>query len=199
MPARRILVAYGTKYGQTARIAARIADVLAASGDVVTLTDVGELPRKMGPREFAGVVIGASVIGGRHQRRVRRFVRAHRNELNAMPTAFFSVSGSAASPYEASRAVARRNLEEMLRETGWRPRLTELVAGSIAYTKYSPPIRWLLKRIVAKEGGPTDTSRDHESTDWTQVQRFAETFSALVPRAVEAQPIQAQPVQAQPA
>lgn len=194
MPARHILVAYGTSYGQTAKIAARIADLLAASGDVVTLADVGELPRDTGPRDFAGVIIGASLIRGGHQRRVRRFVRAHRDALNAMPSAFFSVSGSAAGAAEAQRAAARRCVDELLRETGWRPGLTETIGGSIAYTKYLPLLRWMMKRITAKEGGPTDTSRDHELTDWAQVQRFAEAFSAMVPRPADARRVEAQPV-----
>jgi menaquinone-dependent protoporphyrinogen oxidase len=30
-----------------------------------------------------------------------------------------------------------------------------------------------MKRIARKEGGPTDESRDHDLTDWSEVSRFA--------------------------
>jgi menaquinone-dependent protoporphyrinogen oxidase len=35
-------------------------------------------------------------------------------------------------------------------------------------------MKWISKR----EGGSTDTSRDHEYTDWVSVERFAEEFIA---------------------
>jgi menaquinone-dependent protoporphyrinogen oxidase len=182
MHARRILVLYGTSYGQTAKIAERIASHLAASGDDVRLTDIAELPRGTAPSDFDGVVIGASVLGGKHQRAVRDFARRHHVMLNAMPSAFFSVTASAAGG-EAMREDVYRLLSEFRRETGWYPVLSEGVAGALAYTRYNPIIRWMMKRIAAKAGGPTDTTRDHELTDWAQVDRFADAFERMVVRA----------------
>jgi menaquinone-dependent protoporphyrinogen oxidase len=182
MSARRVLVLYGTSYGQTARIARRIADVLTALGNDVRLLDAADLPRGLTPRDVDGVVIGASVVAGRHQRAVRRFARAHHAALGAMPSAFFSVSASAAGG-EATRADVYRLLSEFRTETGWYPPLAEGIAGAIAYTKYNPLVRWQMRRICAKVGGPTETSCDHELTDWSQVQRFAETFGRMLARA----------------
>lgn len=42
---------------------------------------------------------------------------------------------------------------------------------------------WILKQIGKRNGGPTDTSRDHEMTDWQQVQHFVERFAAAVDQA----------------
>jgi menaquinone-dependent protoporphyrinogen oxidase len=36
-----------------------------------------------------------------------------------------------------------------------------------------------MKRIARAEGGPTDTSRDHELTNWEDVDEFAERFARL--------------------
>lgn len=181
MPTPRILIVYGTGHGQTAKIARRMADVLHAAGDAVTLADIPVLPRGLAPDEFDGVIVGASIHFDRHQDCVAHFVRAHRDALNAMPSGFFSVSGAAAGTTEADRARARRYVDEFLRETGWRPGLTESVAGAMAYTRYSPVLRWMAKHVSAKGGGPTDTSRDHEFTDWAQVERFAGAFAMMVP------------------
>ena len=185
MRARRIMIVYGTRYGQTAKIALRIEELLTAAGEIVTLTPADDLPIDFSPRDYDGIIVGASVIGGKHQRYVRDFVRRYRVMLNEMPTAFFSVSASAASADEHGRAAARRILGEFLRGTGWRPVLIQTVAGAIAYTKYSFPVRWMLRRISAKAGGPTDTSRDHELTDWEQIERFASTFARMMPRIAE--------------
>lgn len=182
MSARRILVAYGTRYGHTARVASRIADLLANGGDLVTLVPADDLPIDFSPRDYDAIVLGASIIGGRYQRSARRFAARYREELNAMPSAFFSVSASAASEDEAGREAAWEVIRRFLADAAWSPRLVESVAGAIAYTKYSFFVRWMLRRISAKAGGPTDTSRDHVLTDWAQVERFAWRVSGMVPR-----------------
>jgi menaquinone-dependent protoporphyrinogen oxidase len=99
-----------------------------------------------------------------------------------MPSAFFSVSASAAGG-EAMRADVFRLLAEFRTDTGWYPALAEGIAGAIAYTKYDPLVRWQLRRICAEVGGPTDTSCDHELTDWAQVRRFAELLARTLVRA----------------
>jgi menaquinone-dependent protoporphyrinogen oxidase len=181
MQPRRLLIAYGTRYGQTEKIALRMATLLAAAGDAVTCERADRLPRDLELRDFDGVIVGASVIRGRHQRNVRRFVRAHQDALNAMPSAFFSVSGSAAAADEPTRGAARRLMDDFLRDAGWRPRLAASVAGAMSFTRYDPITRWILKRISKREGGPIDTSRDHELTDWGQVEHFVRAFAATVP------------------
>ena len=181
MAARRILILYGTSYGQTAKIARHMADLLTASGETVTLVDASNQPHGLTPREFDGVIVGGSIIRGRHQKGVRRVVHVHWDVLNAMPSAFFSVSGAAASPDQAVRAEARRFVDAFLGETGWDPPLSETIAGAMAYTRYNPIVRWIVKRASKPAGGPTDTSRDHEFTDWAQVDRFVEAFEATLP------------------
>ena len=183
MRPHRVLILYGTNYGQTTKIAARVANRLEENGAIVNVHDVRELPSDPPLDAFDGVIIGASVIRGRHQRPVQDFVCKHYNMLNGMPTAFFSVSGSAASPDERGRADARRCAEEFLRATHWRPAMTQLIGGAMAYTKYGPLLRWIMKQIAKWNRGPTDTSRDHELTDWAQVANFAGRFAALLDQA----------------
>ena len=186
MPPRHILIVYGSTQGQTAKIAARMADHLAESGDVVALEDAAHPSPGLDPRDYDGIIVGSSVTFERHQRSVRRFVRAHLAALRSRPTAFFSVSGSAASPDLSGLTKAMRYIDDFLADTGWRPSLTQPVAGAIAYTKYGPLLRWVIKRITAKSGGPTDTSRDHEFTDWEQVREIADGLAALMPKREEA-------------
>jgi menaquinone-dependent protoporphyrinogen oxidase len=178
---RRFLIVYATSYGQTAKIARRMADLLIASGEAVTLVNARNHPRGLHAGEFDGVIVGGSIIGGRHQRELVRFVRDHRAVLNAIPSAFFSVSGSAASALETERAKARQFVDQFLDNTGWHSAFTETIGGAMAYTKYNPFLRWVVKRAAKAAGGSTDTSRDHEMTDWSQVERFVEVFVETVP------------------
>lgn len=182
MSPQRILIVYGSTHGQTARIGRHIGDLLGTLGRDVTLVDADALPRALDPRDFDGVIVGSSIIYRRHQPAVLRFVRANRDTLSAKPSAFFSVSASAAGRTEKERDGARRCVNDFLRHTGWRPGVTTTLGGAMAYTKYNPVLRWITRYISAKAGGPTDTSRDHELTDWTRVRRFVEDFALLLPR-----------------
>ncbi len=180
MEAPRILIVYGTRYGQTARIVQRIARVLTTQGcDVTTVR--GDAPGPgLGLDAYDGLVVGASLIAGHYQRYVERWIRRHSNALPGLPSLFVAVSGSAASADPEERVQAGAIMETFLAKVGWRPDATASVGGAIAYTRYNPLLRWMMKRISAKEGGPTDTSRDHELTDWDQVEGIARAFGARV-------------------
>jgi menaquinone-dependent protoporphyrinogen oxidase len=181
MSRRRILIVYASHYGQTAKVAHFIADQLRQAGDMVTLSRVEDFRGSIAPGQFNGAIIGASINFGKHQRSIGRFVRENREELGRMPSAFLSVSGAACSPHELPRAAAQQYIANFLRETGWHPTFTESIAGAMPYTKYSPFVRWMIGRISRKEGGPTDTSKDYEFTDWAQVRRCTERFVAELP------------------
>lgn len=173
---RRILIVYGTAYGHTAKIASRIERAIAHDGLSVAVLSA-ETTRHIDLTGFDGVIVGSPIISGKHRRSIDRFVNKNLEPLNRLPSAFFSVSGSAASANAQERSAARRIMESFLTEHGWNPDLTATFGGAISYTRYSPLIRFVMKRISRKEGGPTDTTRDHEMTDWGQVGDFADRFA----------------------
>ena len=176
----RVLVAYGSSEGQTAAIAERIGDVLDGEGHEVILVHAKHPPSDLEPDNYDGIVVGASIHAGTHQRYVRTFVSSHLEARSRRPSAFFSVSLSAASADPDTRADARALLEEFLEATGWEPDLTLSVAGALRYSEYGLLTRFVMKRIAGRERGDTDPSRDYEYTDWTEVEAFAREFAALV-------------------
>jgi menaquinone-dependent protoporphyrinogen oxidase len=165
----KILIVYGTTYGQTEKIVRRIDRELAKQGHDVSVFQGDQLPPELSLGVHAAVLIAASLIAGKHQRYIREFVRRHADQLNAVPSAFISVSASAADSPDLARAGA----ESFLRQTSWHPMFVQCFAGSLAYTQYRWWLRWIMKHISRSHGGPTDTSRDHELTDWEAVDRFA--------------------------
>ena len=169
----RVLVIYGTSYGQTQKIAVRIGATLQRRGFAVELCNAARTPPAFPVEDYAAVVVGCSIIAKGHQPAIERFVREHLSTLNRVPSAFFQVSASAGSEDERGRAAAQRLLDEFVTSHEWTPILSASIAGAINYTRYNFLLRWYMKRASAKHGGTTDTSRDHEYTDWAQVDRFA--------------------------
>jgi menaquinone-dependent protoporphyrinogen oxidase len=171
----RILIAYGTGEGQTGRVAARIADAARERGHGVESVDLGATTPG-DPSEYDAVVLGASIHAGSHQESVREFARAHREELAALPTAFFQVCLTAAEDTEEARETTDGYVAGFVDETGFEPDAVATFAGAIAYSKYGFLKRLLMKRIAASELEATDTSRDYEFTDWDAVDDFAGWF-----------------------
>ena len=101
--------------------------------------------------------------------------------LERRPSAFFSVSLSAADPGDEAIAETQAMVEKFVRETGWRPQRIEAIAGALVYTHYNVFIRQLIK-LIAKRHGRTelDTSLDYDFTDCEAVKRFARDFATAV-------------------
>jgi menaquinone-dependent protoporphyrinogen oxidase len=174
----RILVLYGTTDGHTARIARSIGDTLRTQGaevDVLRAHQPGP-----DPNDYKAIIVAASVHASGYQRPVRTWVRTHAHALSSKPTAFVSVClgvlQSDPDVQQEVRAIANR----FLLSTEWRPTVTKIVAGALLYREYNWLKRWVMKRIVTKAGGDTDTSRNYEYTDWNDLRAFAEEFGRSV-------------------
>jgi menaquinone-dependent protoporphyrinogen oxidase len=173
-----ILVIYGTTEGHTRKIAEFIAERLRTAGKTVDLVDSASPAAAQIAPIYAGAFIGGSLHQGKHQSSLAHFVKANAAWLNAIPTAFFSVSLSMAGKDEEWRAEAKRLADEFLADTGLNAGMVRLVAGALKYTEYDFLKRWIMKSIAQKAGGSTDTTRDTEYTDWDDVARFVDEYLA---------------------
>jgi menaquinone-dependent protoporphyrinogen oxidase len=172
---QRILVGFCTSEGQTSKVAEQVAQTLRAAGCEVDVRDIGE-STSLSLAGYDGVVLGASIHGGRHQRSMVAFAKNRRDELAGKPTAFFSVSMTAADPDAEHQRQAEEYVRHFEVETGWKPAMFALFAGALLYTRYGFIMRFIMKRISRHEGRPTDTSRDYEFTNWASVAHFAQDF-----------------------
>jgi menaquinone-dependent protoporphyrinogen oxidase len=173
---RTLLVVYASRYGQTEKIARRIADVAQREGiaaGVVAVGDVAETELA----ESSDVIVAGSVYFGRHARPLSRFVRRNLAMLAKRHTAFVSVCGAAEEP-GADLALARSYVGNFLRRTGWTPDTSATFGGAIPYSRYGWLLRRIMVRIATARGLGVDTSRDFDYTDWAAVDAFARTFIA---------------------
>ncbi len=171
-----ILVLYGTSTGQTAKIADHLARRMRDRGRMVECIDVRGLPRGFSIQPYDGIIIGGPIRMMKFPRSIVRFVRRYRDSLASHKAAFFAVCMAAADKRPEQQEMVQKWVGTFLQETGWTPKLQAVFAGALMYTKYNFITRLAMKRISASEGHSTDTSRDHEYTDWDAVDRFADEF-----------------------
>jgi menaquinone-dependent protoporphyrinogen oxidase len=174
----RTLVLYASTHGQTEKIALRVEEILRELG-VEAVAEKADGPVDIDPSDFDAVVVGASVHAGHHQREVLTWAKAHAATLNGMPSAFFSVSLSAAEDTDESREDNEGYLDDFAEQTGWTPTERTVLAGALQYLEYDFMTKLLMRLLMKHQDHPTDTSRDYDYTDWGQVESFGRTCAAL--------------------
>jgi len=174
-----ILVLYASSEGQTARVADHVATVARERGHDVSQFEIDDVPPELDPAASDGVLVGASIHAGKHQKRARRFVENHRDALAAVPSGFFQVSLSSASDEPEAQAEVAGYVEDLRTATGWDPDRVGTFAGALRFSEYG----WLkgkLMKAIARNFDADVTGEDREYTDWDAVTAFTEDFLALV-------------------
>lgn len=177
----KIAIVISTKYGQTRKIARRIEERLRLKSHQVLLIEPDKNSKnyELSVSQQDVVVFGAPVYAGKFSKSLTKWANEHASELTKVSTAFFSVSLNAADTRPEARKEDQRLISEFLSATHLNPAVTTSLIGTVHYRKYGLLTRWLLRNICRKAGGPTDTSRDHELTDWVAVDAFADQIAAL--------------------
>lgn len=173
-----VLLIYGTNEGQTRKVARFLAAHLLQRGHKVLTASADNSAFTPDPGEFDAVLVAASLHAGRYQRSVIKFVKRHLGRINATRNAFLSISLTAAGRNPRDKEGLQRCVAGFVRETGWTPVRIHHVAGALRYSAYGLFTRGMMRRIAASRGGPTDTRRDHELTDWADLAKFIDAFVA---------------------
>jgi menaquinone-dependent protoporphyrinogen oxidase len=174
----RALLLYGTGEGHTTDIATEIAATLTEHGHQVETARAGSHPGPS-PADYDGVVVGSSIHLGTHDRHLVDWVRHRRDDLASRPAAFFTVCLSAVAEH-GEAALARSYVDGFVEETGWHPDIVGLFGGALLYTRYGFAKRAVIKDIAARQGLPTDTTRDWDLTDHAAVRHFAHDTARLL-------------------
>lgn len=175
-----ILILFGSTEGQTRKIAMFVRDRLELAGHKVRSIEAsGDIDVDL--TLFDRIIIAASLHVGDYQPSVVDFVTAHHAALNRMGASFLSVSLSAAGNDTEDTEGLAKCLARFESDTGWHPARTEHVAGAFRFTRYDLMKRWALKYIAWRKGQSTDTTADHELTDWGTLASFADTIASTKP------------------
>ncbi len=173
----KILIIFGSGEGQTAKVAETIGKRIRGRGHDVDVFNGKSIPRGFDVEQYAAIIVAASVRKQKYQRYIVNFAKKYRARLDSVPSAFVSVSMAAARSSDPKSGILKVWLDQFITKTGWNPAHFASFAGALMYRKYNFFIRFTMKKISQKSGLPTDTSRNHEFTDWDAVGHFADEFA----------------------
>lgn len=171
----KYFIAYTTVEGQTRKIAETIASTIENGGDRVLIMNISDMYEHT-LEQPDGVILCAPIHASRYPSALADFVRREAEWLNAVPSAFVSVSLSIVSQNEDERTEAQGIAERLLAESGWSPTLVHHAAGALRYIEYDFFKRWMARRLADSRGAPVDSSRDYEFTDWASLASFVDDF-----------------------
>ena len=190
---KRALIVYATREGHTRKVADHVAATMRARGVEVDVIDAAAPPPDLDLARHQLVVLAASLHMGQYEREMIAFAKGHHGELDRLPTAFLSVSLTEATVQDETRPQAARTeagkalkatIDRFLHQAELQPRSIVPVAGALPYSAYGWVTRLVMRHISKVEGGPIDTSRDYEMTDWVSLDKFVDGLvQSLTPEA----------------
>ena len=170
----KIAMIYSTTDGHTKVIVEFLCRAIDAS-NLVQISSVSSATN-MRLDYFDKVVIGASIRYGNYKSELFKYIESQRDILETKDTYFFSVN-VVARKHDKSTPATNPYMIKFLEKTTWKPNYTAVFAGKVNYPSYNIFNKSVIRLIMYATGGPTDTSRSFEFTDWTHVKHFGKKIS----------------------
>lgn len=170
---KRVLVAYYSHAGHTARIVRTIRETIISEGHDCDMMSMMECVREGVDLDgYDIVIVGSPIVYGVYNRIVWDFVAKYGSKLEAKPNSFFNVTVVARSPLKAT-PEGNRYLQRFLKRSNWRPRDLKCFAGKVDYPNWNLWERTMIKLIMKITDGPTDSKVSIDYTDYDDVKAYA--------------------------
>ncbi len=182
---KKVLIAYGSRYGATEGVAIKIAEIFRDNNVLAEVVDLKEKSDFDNFDNYDGLIIGSSIKIGQWTRHVKNFVRNMRLEIQkfAGPFGFYVCSAYAALEEQYAK-VKEEYIPEKLTEFGVSISYYDAFGGVIDFTE-SSRMGWLEKKIMKLAGRqavgePVEEEEYTDLRDWDQIEKFAQGFLDLL-------------------
>jgi menaquinone-dependent protoporphyrinogen oxidase len=164
----RVLVAYASKAGSTAEVAAVIARKFADAGLAVDLRRARSIHSVVG---YRAVVIGSAIRAGQWLGDASAFVKTHREALAVRKTGFFSLCMTLQQDTPGNREIVAGYLKPVreVLEPDW----SEFFAGKMEYRRLALGPRLIVKAMKVREG---------DFRNWNAIGAWADRLVQEMPR-----------------
>jgi menaquinone-dependent protoporphyrinogen oxidase len=169
----RVLILFATNEGHTRVISEFVAARLREGGHEVTLMNVAEADRHLDPANFDVALLSGSLHFGRYQNALIGFATRHHDALNAIRSAFISVSLAAAGAHSGARRELEESLASLSEETQWAPETVHHAAGAIRRRAFDYFRELASVMLMERRGDHVDLTGDYDMTDYPALAEFA--------------------------
>jgi menaquinone-dependent protoporphyrinogen oxidase len=166
--AKKVLVAYASKYGSTREIAEKIGQVITQSGleaEVLAAEKVKDIAA------YQAVVLGSAAYIGNWRKEAITFIRKFDDELEQLPTWIFSSGplGTGDALQEMKGWKYPASIDPVIERI--KPRGITVFHGTVNLKKLSFMERWMMKNM--KEAG-------HDARRWDLIEKWAKEIAGAV-------------------
>jgi menaquinone-dependent protoporphyrinogen oxidase len=162
----KILVAYATRAGSTAEVATYVAEALRSTGAAV---DVQHVKTVREVKSYDAVVVGSPIRMGHWLPEAVEFVKANRETLSHILTAYFLVSGLLREDTSGMRLRVLTYLDPV--RAILEPISIGLFAGKMDYSKMDGFDRSIAEAVSSSEG---------DWRNWEAIRQWAHRLQAIL-------------------
>ncbi len=179
---RTALVAFGTKYGSTAKVAETIAAALRAKGIETTVADFRTT--RVEANGYDLIVVGSSIMMTKWSKGALEFLERNKDELAKKKVAMFVSCGDITTGTETPEFYHKKYLDDIAERYGIvSPYEKALFGGVVDFKAYNPIIRAVVGRIWKDkrkeyEAKGYDFSKQCDFRDWNAIKAWAASLGA---------------------
>jgi menaquinone-dependent protoporphyrinogen oxidase len=172
----KTVILFSSVDGQTLKICNKLREVFLQNNEIVEQYSIDDFNEDI--NNYNRIIIGSSIRYGVHNKKIIDFINTHKNYLESVRTAFFSVNLVARKP-EKRTPDTNTYVIKFFKSIDWTPTMIEVFAGKLDYKKYSFFDRKMIQFIMWMTKGPTNKDTEIEYTDWDRVKEFGKRLISL--------------------
>ncbi|MFX1256101.1 MAG: flavodoxin domain-containing protein [Promethearchaeota archaeon] len=179
--AKKILIAYGSRYGSTEEISIKFKETLEEKGFTVDLVDL-KFRNKLNIHDYSGILIGSGIRIGRWTNGAKNFLKKNVKDINdkRMLVGIFLSSGEASDPETRPEAV-EKYLEQVFNKLklDLGDHILYDAFGGVFDLSETSKLGWFNKKMMsmaAEEDPNIILNEKNDMRDWNQIHEFLDRF-----------------------
>ncbi|TFG04652.1 MAG: hypothetical protein EU536_04135 [Promethearchaeota archaeon] len=188
MTSKKILIAFGTRYGTTEEIAKKIAEILETQELKTTVVDLKNTKSKNWPSlsEFDGIIVGSGIKIGRWMKEPQKFLKENQEYLKQTEKPLGVFISCALCLTDKEKAI-NDYLQMVLANLGVQANLM-IVFGPLIDFSETSKMGWMAKKMfkaaaiqdLRSAGYTINDNARNDLRDWNAIAEFTHDFARLL-------------------
>ncbi len=180
---KKVLILFGSRYGTAKDTSEKLRDILVKKQIEVSLININEEEPSLSG--FNGVLIGTGIKISMWTKKIKKFIKKHKNELDSRKFKFgFFVNCGTASEKKKINEAKENYIDKKMQKIGLSYDIADAFGAIYDFSETSALSNMLKKMIktglINDEGWEKVDDILYDLRDIDQIKKFVEDFSALL-------------------